>query len=245
MKNLFCLMVLFFSIPAYAYNCNQPGNAFDEFYCDSKTYFRLDDELIQTYNFLTEDFDKSDKALLEKEQKVWIQERNSSCTFVTEDGEESIVISCAIKKTRERLDYLKERYNIWLSQQKTGVLSENPQMNSFLKKIENALNTHSWQDIIEAARPDNYRMQVVEFGMNESQYIAELFSLSGITKSLERIKVVYFIHKIELKKEKVLSGFDEYYNILGTVVLYDNTYLRLSVRVVKENGRYWLTGGVG
>lgn len=245
MKKVVCLSVimLFFGT-AYAEDCKRPGNVFEELYCARKVFFELDDELNKNYNLLLAELDKDGKALLKKEQIAWIKDRNTSCTRKSKNGAGSVIISCAVTMTRERLLFLKEkRHRIFLSKQSSVSLSEDHQFNSFLKKIQDALELHSWKEIIKSADPVHYQDYIRGrdnyYGEFESSfeivYIAYIFNLP--TSSVEKIKYVHF-QKIEQRSEN-------YFVVEGITALADKTILKLQTEVIYKNGSYWLTGAVG
>ena len=121
MKKVICLFVTMLSFAtAYAEDCKRSGDVFEELNCARTVFFELDDKLNTTYNNLMKELDNDGKASLKKEQTAWIKDRNASCSHILENGEESIVISCAVKKTRERLNYLQDHYAELLQQQNTA-----------------------------------------------------------------------------------------------------------------------------
>lgn len=105
-----CVLLLFASAVVYADNCERPRNVFDELYCARKIFFDLDDDLNKYYKLLTAKLTWEQKKLLKKGQIAWINDRDSSCTRFDPNGIGSVVVSCAVKKTRERLHFLQERY---------------------------------------------------------------------------------------------------------------------------------------
>ena len=106
--HLLCLLLAASNV-AHADDCERPRNVFDELYCARKIFFDLDDELNRYYKLLMEELNNEQKALLKQGQLAWIKERDSSCTSVDEHGVGSVIVSCAVKTTRERLHFLQER----------------------------------------------------------------------------------------------------------------------------------------
>jgi hypothetical protein len=126
-------------------------------------------------------------------------------------------------------------------------LSPDPELNAFVRELEQALETHAWNDVLEDADPTHRRVQVIEHGMPEPQYVAELFGMhrvgndirlgSGVTWSdLERIEAVEF-HE--------LSPAGDRYDLTGDVRLAGGETLRLHAWIVRVDGRFRLTGGFG
>lgn len=97
------------------------------------------------------------------------------------------------------------------------------------------------------ADPAHYRTQVVEHGMAEPQYVAELFGLHRVDNNIKRGERVEWsdlerIDSVELERISTTAGA---LRLVGTVTLRDGSTLQLRARVARDEGRYVLTGGVG
>lgn len=126
-------------------------------------------------------------------------------------------------------------------------LTDRPELDAFARQVEADLERHAWRDVIAAASPAHYRTQVADHGMSEAQYLAELFGLHRVDNNIKRGERVGWsdlerIADVELERV-VPAGAD--HQLVGTVTLRDGTRLELRARVVREEGEYVLTGGVG
>ncbi len=105
MKKLACLSLVLLSLNVFADNCERPRNAFDSLYCARKVFFQLDDALNDKYKELRGLINDDQKNMLKSSQIGWIKQRDSKCTV----NNRSIIVSCAVKRTRERLTFLENR----------------------------------------------------------------------------------------------------------------------------------------
>lgn len=126
-------------------------------------------------------------------------------------------------------------------------LSADPELDAFARQVERHLEEHAWQELLAVSDPDHYRVQVVEHGMPEPQYVAELFGLHSVGNSIERGATLAWadlerIGSVELH-EMERSG--DAHRLTGTVSLDDGGTLELQARIRRTDGRYVLTGGVG
>lgn len=126
-------------------------------------------------------------------------------------------------------------------------LSEDSALNAFARQVQGDLEAHAWGDLIAAAQESHYRTQVVEHGMSEPQYVAELFGLHRVGNSIERGEEIRWadLERIEAVELTSLSRSGGAATLEGRVRLRDGTTLELRSRVTREEGRYVLTGGVG
>ena len=126
-------------------------------------------------------------------------------------------------------------------------LGEDPALNAFAREVQADLEAHAWEDLIAAAQESHYRTQVVEHGMSEPQYVAELFGLHRVGNTIERGTEIRWadlerIEEVDLTSAST-AGSDG--TIEGRVRLRDGSTLELRARVTREEGQYVLTGGVG
>jgi hypothetical protein len=120
-------------------------------------------------------------------------------------------------------------------------------LTSFTEEVRDAIAIHEWQTILSFSDPLHYRTQVVDLGIDEAQYIAELFGLHQTDneiqdgdeldwEDLERIESVLLAPSDAVGPPYVLSG-------TATLTTGEQLQLRADVTVVQ--GRLVLTGGVG
>lgn len=126
-------------------------------------------------------------------------------------------------------------------------LSQQPELDAFAHQVAAHLKRHAWRDVIVAASPAHYRVQVAEHGMPEPQYVAELFGLHRTDNSIKRGERVEWadlerIADVELERIEA-AGSD--HALVGAVTLQDGTRLELHARLAQEAGQYVLTGAVG
>ncbi|HHJ1404535.1 TPA: lysozyme inhibitor LprI family protein [Pseudomonas aeruginosa] len=94
--------------------CGTPRNAFDSVYCRSGEFSQADRELNQQFGTLRKHLNDGQKALLKKSQIAWIKERDAACSESKDNGY-FVNLDCATEKTRQRLDFLRERERECLS----------------------------------------------------------------------------------------------------------------------------------
>lgn len=126
-------------------------------------------------------------------------------------------------------------------------LTEDPELEAFARQVAADLEDHAWQELIAAARDGHYRIQVVEHGMAEPQYVAELFGLHRVDNNIRRGSRVEWsdLERIESVELERISTTGSNRQLVGTVRLRDGSTLALRAQVARERGRYVLTGGVG
>ncbi len=78
---------------------------YDSIYFGQKIYYSLDKELTYVYKRLARIM-RRDKNILVKSEQAWIKRRDHACAFPETN---SVNIQCAIRYTRKRLYFLKER----------------------------------------------------------------------------------------------------------------------------------------
>lgn len=126
-------------------------------------------------------------------------------------------------------------------------LSPDPRVNTFIAVIEKSLETHDWAALAELADSAHYHAQVVEHGMAEAQYVAELFGLHDVDNSIKRGETVTWsdleriedvtLHEIDRAAERLV--------VRGHVRLAGGEVLDLRAWVVDRDGRLRLTSGFG
>lgn len=108
MKRLIILGLLFWQLPAYADNCDQPKDDFDGLYCLNKVYLQADKDLNDTYKTLQAKLDPEGRKLLKTRQLGWIQKRNKQCSYHDQTGF-FVNLQCATDTTVNQLQFLQER----------------------------------------------------------------------------------------------------------------------------------------
>ena len=78
---------------------------YDSIYKANKIYYSLDKELSKVYKKIRK-LMKRDKNILIKSEQAWIKKRDHDCAY---PNTHSVNIDCAVKYTRDRLYFLKER----------------------------------------------------------------------------------------------------------------------------------------
>jgi hypothetical protein len=126
-------------------------------------------------------------------------------------------------------------------------LSPDPGLNAFVQELEQALETHAWNDVLEVADPSHRRVQVTEHGMPEPQYVAELFGLHRVGNDIRRGPGVTWsdLERIEAVEFHELSPAGDRYDLTGEVRLDGGETLRLHAWIVRIDGRFRLTGAFG
>lgn len=105
MKRIVLLLgCLWITGSAFADNCEQARNTYDDVYCTNKLYASADTELNKNYQLLRGKLSENQKKILKKSQLAWIHERDAQCTTST-----GIDVSCRLSTTQERNNWLRER----------------------------------------------------------------------------------------------------------------------------------------
>jgi hypothetical protein len=126
-------------------------------------------------------------------------------------------------------------------------LTGDRELSRFAFEVGQMLEAHRWQEIIGVADQTHYRTQVVEHGMAEPQYIAELFALHHVDNNIKRGERLTWDDLARIRSVNLESlSQGPPHRLSGTVMTRDGETLRLEATIVEsEDGRYRLTGGVG
>ena len=103
-KIILLLSGILLSGVAFADNCENARNTYDDVYCTNKLYASADAELNKNYQALRGKLSSNQKSILKKSQLAWIRERDAQCT--TDTG---IDVQCRLSTTQERNNWLRER----------------------------------------------------------------------------------------------------------------------------------------
>ena len=79
---------------------------FDSIYVAEKIYYSLDKELGRNYKRLIHRLSPRGKRLLRSSERDWIYRRDHRCAYPSTN---SVNIDCAVRMTRQRLYFIKER----------------------------------------------------------------------------------------------------------------------------------------
>lgn len=126
-------------------------------------------------------------------------------------------------------------------------LADEPALDAFARSLERDLEAHDWQSILSRAEESHHRTQVIEHGMPEPQYVAELFGLHRVDNSISREGTMRWsdLERIAEVQLEALTRAGSRYTVRGVVTLRDGSVLDLEARIDQSEGRYVLTGGVG
>lgn len=91
---------------AFADNCENARNAYDDIYCTNKIFASADAELNKNYKLLQGKLNTSQKSILKKSQLAWIRERDEQCS---DNEERRVFVNCNLEQTQERNAWLIER----------------------------------------------------------------------------------------------------------------------------------------
>ena len=103
-KIILMLSGILLSGVAFADNCENARNTYDDVYCTNKLYASADEELNKNYQALRGKLSSNQKSILKKSQLAWIRERDAQCT--TDTG---IDVQPRLSTTQERNNWLRER----------------------------------------------------------------------------------------------------------------------------------------
>lgn len=134
------------------------------------------------------------------------------------------------------------------SQRQQIRLSEDERLNGFLEDLRAAVENHAWQDLLDAAAEDHHHAQVIEMGMSEPQYVAELLGLHMVENDIGGGEPIEWNHldRIEtLHFDDLESTTPGEWVARGSVVLDDGRRLDVEAIIVQLDGRYRMSGGVG
>lgn len=126
-------------------------------------------------------------------------------------------------------------------------LTGDPELNAFAREVERNLEAHAWQNVLAVADPSHYRTQVVEHGMPEPQYVAELFGLHRVGNNFERGEQIEWsdLERIQAVEMESLSAAGGPHALTGTLTLVDGSTLQLRAQITRVQGRFVLTGALG
>lgn len=125
-------------------------------------------------------------------------------------------------------------------------LTSDADLNRFLRTLERSIERHEWKQIIEVADAEHYRRQVVEHGMPEAQYVAELFGLHHVDNNIRTGERITWSDLQRIDTVDLVSVSDEQPRRLdGTVILSDGQRLRLSAMIERSGEEWMLTGASG
>jgi hypothetical protein len=126
-------------------------------------------------------------------------------------------------------------------------LTGDEELDAFAREVERNLENHAWQSLLARADPEHYRIQVVDGGMPEPQYLAELFGLHRVDNDIGGGEPIGWEHlaRIDAVHLESLSDTEPRRHLTGVVTLDDGSSLRLDAQITEVQGRRVLTGGVG
>lgn len=101
-------IVLLFSVSAWADNCDNARNDFDEFYCKDKLYLQADRDLNQAYGALMKALQPSARSTLKSVQLEWMRQRDNAC-IDKKDDEIVLYVNCRLKRTINQTNFLNDR----------------------------------------------------------------------------------------------------------------------------------------
>lgn len=126
-------------------------------------------------------------------------------------------------------------------------LSSNQELNRFARQVESAIEAHDWDQIIEMSDREIYREKVVEHGMPEPQFVAELFGLHRTGNNIEtdgrpsRADLA----RIEAVELESIDTAPTPHLLHGSVTLSDGSTLDLEARIAPAGDRWVLTAARG
>ena len=128
-----------------------------------------------------------------------------------------------------------------------AALTADRELGGFIDRVHHALEAHAWQEIIGMADPQHHRIQVVEHGMPEAQYVAELFGLHRVDNNVSPEGPPGWddLGRIRSVRLRELDDAGERYRLHGEVTLADGRVLDLQATIARTADGYVLTGGVG
>ncbi|MEX2584523.1 MAG: hypothetical protein WD766_14740 [Gemmatimonadota bacterium] len=120
-------------------------------------------------------------------------------------------------------------------------------LEAFTERIRESFAVHEWQALLAAADPEHYRTQVVELGMDEPQYVAELFGLHTVNNTIQEGDTLEWsdLERTESVSLRPASDEGPPYRLIGTVILENGERLEIDATAIRIRGRFALTGGVG
>ena len=96
------------SLSAWADNCDNARNDFDEFYCKDKLYLQADRDLNQAYGALMKALPSSARPTLKSVQLDCMRERDRAC-IDKRDGEIVLYVNCRLNRTVNQTNFLNDR----------------------------------------------------------------------------------------------------------------------------------------
>ncbi|HHC74843.1 MAG TPA: DUF1311 domain-containing protein [Thiothrix sp.] len=110
MKKVYLATLALAALPftAFADNCDQPRDDFDNLYCLNKVYIQADKDLNTAYKALRGYLNSSEKKTLKTGQIEWINHRNDDCSDYNDRGF-FVNLRCAADTTIDRTNFLQDR----------------------------------------------------------------------------------------------------------------------------------------
>lgn len=134
------------------------------------------------------------------------------------------------------------------SQQSAVRLSDDARLNAFLEDVREEVEGHAWDQVLAWADSAHYRIQVLEHGMSEPQYVAELFGVHMVDNDIGDGEPIEWTHlnRIESLRINALEGSrSDGWEAQGLALLNDGSRLNIRMHITSRNGAYRLTGALG
>lgn len=127
-------------------------------------------------------------------------------------------------------------------------LSDDDRMNAFLEDVRDDVEEHAWERVLEAADNKHHSVQVLEMGMSEPQYVAELFGLHMVDNNIgggEPIEWDHLRRINALRFETLEASAPHEWIARGHVELDGGERLDVEAIITQREGAYRLSGAVG
>ncbi len=106
MKKMVAFLVIAFAFSQTVQARDSYDRTYDSIYIANKIYYSLDKELGRNFRKLRHYLSPRGKRLLKESENDWIYRRDHRCAYPSTN---SVNINCAVRVTRQRLYFLKER----------------------------------------------------------------------------------------------------------------------------------------
>ena len=127
-------------------------------------------------------------------------------------------------------------------------LSDDDRMNVFLEDVRDDVEEHAWERVLAAADTAHYRVQVLEMGMSEPQYVAELLGLHMVDNNIgggEPIEWDHLRRINALRFETLEASAPREWVARGHVELEGGERLDVEAIIRQREGDFRLSGAVG
>lgn len=128
-----------------------------------------------------------------------------------------------------------------------AALTADATLAAFLVDVRTGLESHDWVAVLALADAEHYETQVGAMGMDEPQYVAELFGLNTVGNRITTDSPIRWAHLEAIREVRftAVTPAGTGYEVSGVALLADGSERALRAEVVRAAGAWRLAGAVG